>query len=238
MPKRTSLPSMLPPGCDVARRLIDAKRCDRRIARLLGRDRADRQRHEDHQHRRQDRPALPRVADHHAERVAQRRRDQQDRQHFQEVGQRRRVLERMRRVDVEEPAAVGAELLDGDLRRRRAHRQSLLGDRLPSASASAAPAPPSGRAGSSAPLPARPAATARTSDSGSRMYSVERTRSTQKLPIVCAVRRASPRISATKHRHAASRPRRSSARQAEHLREVAHASFRRRSSASWCWWRS
>ena len=33
----------------------------------------------------------------------------------------------MGRVDVEEPAAVGAELLDGDLGRGRADREHLLG---------------------------------------------------------------------------------------------------------------
>ena len=43
-----------------------------------------------------------------------------------EVRQRRRVLVRMRRVDVEEAAAVGAEHLDRDLRSGRAHRQRLL----------------------------------------------------------------------------------------------------------------
>ena len=42
------------------------------------------------------------------------------------------ILERMRAVLAEEPAAVGAELLDGDLRRRRAERDDLVSalDRL------------------------------------------------------------------------------------------------------------
>ena len=88
-----------------------------------------RQRHEDHEHRGQQRPALARVADHRAERVAERRRNQQDRQHLEEVRQRRRVLERMRRVDVEEPAAVGAELLDRDLAGGGSQRDGLLRDR-------------------------------------------------------------------------------------------------------------
>ncbi len=77
-------------------------------------------------HRREDRPALRRLADHPPEGVGQRRRDQQDRHRFQEVRERRRVLERHRGVRVEEAAAVRAELLDRDLRGRRAHRQHLL----------------------------------------------------------------------------------------------------------------
>ena len=55
--------------------------------------------------------------------MQQRRGDQQDREQLEEVRERRRVLERMRRVHVEEAAAVGAELLDRDLRGRRADRQ-------------------------------------------------------------------------------------------------------------------
>ena len=81
---------------------------------------------EDDDHRREHRPALAGVADHLAEGVAERRRDHEDRQHLEEVRERRRVLERVRRVDVEEAAAVRAELLDGDLRRRRTHRDELL----------------------------------------------------------------------------------------------------------------
>ena len=56
-----------------ARHLIDAHRVVRGHARLLLPDREDRQRHEDHEHRGQHGPTLPRVADHHAERVAQAR---------------------------------------------------------------------------------------------------------------------------------------------------------------------
>ena len=130
MPKRVSLPSMLPPGCSRRGRLVDAERVEARIAGLLGGERADHQRHEDHQHRDEHRPALARVLDHAPERVAERRRDQQDRQHLEEVRERRRILERMRRVDVEEAAAVRAELLDRDLARGRAERQRLLRDCL------------------------------------------------------------------------------------------------------------
>ena len=61
-------------------------------------------------------PALARVAHHLAEGIAQRRRDKQDGQHFQKIGEGGRVFEGMGRVDIEEPAAVGAELFDGNLR--------------------------------------------------------------------------------------------------------------------------
>ena len=46
--------------------------------------------------------------------------------HLQPVGEGGRVLERVGRVDAEEAATVGAELLDGDLRGGRAERQQLL----------------------------------------------------------------------------------------------------------------
>ena len=73
MPKRVSLPSMLPPAC------IGARPLDRRPARAnAGLPICSTQAHNNTsgtkitQHRGQDGPALPRVADHHAERVAQR----------------------------------------------------------------------------------------------------------------------------------------------------------------------
>ena len=126
MPKRTSLPSMLPPGFVALCCLVNAQRRERRVAALFRPDSHRDQHDEDDGHGRQERPALARVAHHLAEGVAQRSRDQQDRQQLQEVGQRRGILERMRRVDVEEAAAVGAQLLDGDLRGRRADGQHLL----------------------------------------------------------------------------------------------------------------
>ena len=83
-------------------------------------------REEQHGHRRPDRPAVPLAAGHPAEEPGQRRRDREDREHGPEVGPRRRVLEWMRGVGVEEAAAVGAELLDRLLARHRAHRDGLL----------------------------------------------------------------------------------------------------------------
>ena len=46
-------------------------------------------------------------------------------EHLHEIGQRRRILERMRRIGIEEAAAVGAQHLDGFLRGHRAHGQCL-----------------------------------------------------------------------------------------------------------------
>ncbi|KAG1241117.1 hypothetical protein G6F68_017003 [Rhizopus microsporus] len=106
---------------------------------------------EQHRHRRQDRDALAPAAHHLAEGEAQRGGDRQNRQHLQEVRQRRRVLERMRRVGVEEAAPVGAQQLDGFLRGDRAHRQRLrrgpAGPGRPRAAGRNAGLPPSARPG-------------------------------------------------------------------------------------------
>ena len=47
-------------------------------------------------------------AGHPAQGYRERRADEEDREHLQEIGERRRILERMRAVGVEEAAAVGA----------------------------------------------------------------------------------------------------------------------------------
>ena len=80
---------------------------------------------QDH-HRGEDRPALPGVPDRLAERPGQPRAEREDRQHLDEVRDVAGVLERMRRIGVEEAAAIGAEHLDRDLRRDRAERDDLL----------------------------------------------------------------------------------------------------------------
>ena len=94
MPKRTSLPSMLPPACIALAAWSTPSGAEQRIAGLLGRDDHDHGHDEHHRHGRQHGPALAHVADHAAEGEAQRGRDQEDRQHLDEVGQRRRVLVR------------------------------------------------------------------------------------------------------------------------------------------------
>ena len=85
-------------------------------------DRDDEQRH----HRREHRPALAAAADHAAVGRGQPGRDHEDHQHLDEVREPRRVLERHRRVDVEEAAAVGPEQLDRLLRGDRSLCERLL----------------------------------------------------------------------------------------------------------------
>jgi hypothetical protein len=82
---------------------------------------------EQHEHAGEDRPALPLIADHAAEDVGERCTDREDRHHLDQVGDRVRVFERMRRVGVEEAAAIGAEHLDRQLRGNRADGNRLLG---------------------------------------------------------------------------------------------------------------
>ena len=80
MPKRTSLPSMLPPSRPSA--------CEQRVAgglRPVGDDDAG---EEQHAHGGEDRPALALVADHAAEDVGQRRAEREDRHHLDEVRER------------------------------------------------------------------------------------------------------------------------------------------------------
>ena len=124
IPKRCSLPSRLPPVEPLKCVRADAGEVLRRRAVLLGgvRDR-DAETNSD-RHRREDRPALPAAADHPPVGRRQRRRDQQDREQLDEVREARRVLERHRGVDVEEPAAVGPELLDRSPARRRGRTRS------------------------------------------------------------------------------------------------------------------
>jgi hypothetical protein len=76
-------------------------------------------------HGRQHGPALLLISGHAAEGVGQRGRNAKDEHHLDEIGEGRRVLERMRAVGVEEAAAVGAQLLDRFLRRHGAEGNDL-----------------------------------------------------------------------------------------------------------------
>ena len=119
MPKRTSLPSMLAGSSPSAAKLV--------IAGGLGPVADHEGAEKDDRHGGVDRPALPLVAHHASECVRQGGRDQKDVQHLEEVAERRRVLVGNRGVRVPEAAAVGAELLDRDLRGGRALAERLLG---------------------------------------------------------------------------------------------------------------
>ena len=256
MPKRTSLPSMLPPGLEAAGGLIDPQLRQGRVARLFGPDCRPRQdANEDHVMAARMRPALAGVAHHLAEGVAQRGRDQQDRQHLQEIRERRRVFKRMGRVGVEEPAAVRAQLLDGDLRGGRPDGNQLLGERnglhhrvargildgIPVASVWAAGRwlAAAGRsliwAKRSAPRPARPAPAP--DDHRQRQQDIQRGAG-QVDPEVAEVgclRRAKPRMKATRMAMPGRGRDEVLHGQPQHLGQVAHGRSRRRSPASWCW---
>ena len=96
-------------------------------------DVGDAHRAEEHDHhRRVDRVALAAVAGHPPVHEYERRGDDQHGQHLDEVREPGRVLERVRRVGVEEAAAVGAQLLDRLLGGDRPDRDRLMqtGDRV------------------------------------------------------------------------------------------------------------
>ena len=90
-----------------------------RIALVLGvsADQAPTDKHD--RHRGPNRPAVAEVLDFVAEQVNQRAWNQKDREHLDEIRERRRVFKRMGRIGVEKSAAVGPEHLDRDLRSDR-----------------------------------------------------------------------------------------------------------------------
>ena len=67
---------------------------------------------------------------HAAERVGQARGDGENGKHLQIIAERGGILEGMGAVGIEETAAIGAQHLDGFLRRDRALRDGLVGDRI------------------------------------------------------------------------------------------------------------
>ena len=67
---------------------------------------------------------------HSAEVISEPAADRENGQHLDEIRERRRILERMRRICVRVSAAVRAEHLDRDLRRHRTLHDVLLGDGL------------------------------------------------------------------------------------------------------------
>src|SRR5262249_12853846 len=81
----------------------------------------------DDHHRGQHRPTMLLIAGHPTEHIRQSSTDRKDRHHLNESRQGRGVLERMRRVCVEEAATVCAELFDNLLRSYRTLRKRLTG---------------------------------------------------------------------------------------------------------------
>ncbi|MNE41756.1 hypothetical protein D3C80_1358440 [compost metagenome] len=82
--------------------------------------------HKNQRHRPEQRAPLAAVVHHIAKGKAECGGDQEDRQHLHKVSQRGGVFERVRRVGIEESAAVCAEHFDGFLRGHRPHRQHLF----------------------------------------------------------------------------------------------------------------
>ncbi len=107
--------------------LINVSGGEQRIALLLEINHRERGDYEENRHRGQHRPTLAGVTDQAAEGMAQRARNEKNRQHLQKIGQRCRILKGMRRVGVEETAAVGADHLDRFLGGDRSHGQGLCG---------------------------------------------------------------------------------------------------------------
>ncbi len=118
MPKPGFLAFHIAAQIGICRDLVNIERGQCWIACLFRGINGTQQHDKDQRHCRQHRPSLPRIAHHLAEGVAQRRRNQQNRQHFNKVAQWRGILKRMCRIDIEEAAAVRPKLFDGNLRRR------------------------------------------------------------------------------------------------------------------------
>ena len=104
---------------------IDRKISERRIAAALDCIDGEGSGQKQNAHHCEDRPALALLADHPAEHIGERRADREDQHHLDKIGERVRVLIGMRRIGVEEAAAIGAHHFDDFLA-----RHLPLGDQL------------------------------------------------------------------------------------------------------------
>ena len=127
-PEASLLPLHVAAGLRGGRRLVRTRGGERRVAALLGRDGGNGERGEQDGHGGEDGPSLPVVLHHSAEGEAERPGNQEDGHQLEQVADGTRVLEGVRRIDVEEPAAVRAELLDGHLAGGRSDGDGLGGD--------------------------------------------------------------------------------------------------------------
>ena len=112
-------------GLKRAWRGIDGQARESRIAAAFGGIDGERPGQKQNAHDGEDRPALALLADHPAEHIGQRRANRKDQHHLDEIGERVGVLVGMRRIGVEEAAAIGAQHFDDFL---AGHR--TLGDHL------------------------------------------------------------------------------------------------------------
>ncbi|MCY1403166.1 hypothetical protein D9M71_183330 [compost metagenome] len=109
------------------RGLLDHRVVQVRVGLVLRPQRGGATNQKERQHAGNDRPTLAQVLDVVAEGEHQRHGDQDDRRQFEQVAPGGGVLERVRRVDTEETATVGAQLLDRNLARSRPQRDDLVG---------------------------------------------------------------------------------------------------------------
>jgi len=98
------------------------------VVALLGQMADQEARREEHDHHRVQHPALSEPAGHAPEGVGERGRQDRDGQQLEKVREGSRILERVCRVDVEEAASIGAEILDGLEGGDGAQRDDLLGE--------------------------------------------------------------------------------------------------------------
>ena len=207
MPKRTSLPSMLPPAA--ARSPSDRRRATRapgcRPAPAHAASTSER--HEEHDHRDEQRPALPRDPDHLAEREAQRRRDQQDREHSRKFDSGVGFSNGCAEFTLKKPPPLVPSCLIAICDAAGPSAMRLLGrPRLPSASVvGLRAAAPSRSRRRSAPRPARRGRARARSTAAAGCRASIRVRSTQKLPIVVGVLAREAADQRDQHRHAGRR---------------------------------
>ena len=126
-PNRTSLPSERPARLGRGHRLVDAEGREPRIAVRLGHGGDDHRREPQADHHGEEHVALAAVLGHAAVGDGHREGQHDDEPLFEQAGPPGGVLERVGGVRVEEAAAVGPELLDGDLGGGRPARE-VLGD--------------------------------------------------------------------------------------------------------------
>jgi hypothetical protein len=106
-------------------RLIDAELGEVRVAGCFGGINDAETHGEQHHHCAEQTPALALVADHAPESMGQCGADQKNQQHFEEICERCWILIGMRRIGIEETAAIAAEELDRFLRCDRPARDDL-----------------------------------------------------------------------------------------------------------------
>ena len=125
MPYAGLLALEVPAGLRLGDCLVDSELCNQRVANLLIRQRDSQADDEQDRHRPKERPTLAGIANHAPKRVREPGGDGEDCDEPDEVGEWVRVLERMGRVRIEEPAAVRAKLLDDLLARDGAQGDGL-----------------------------------------------------------------------------------------------------------------